>query len=1548
MNRITMLLVGVLTALLIGCAQDMGTIDRVQDNVVKKVELLYAPDGTRREWYYRSTVVDAPHASAYSFVGMQTKLERGVFDIQEKMLLFYRTYTFTEGEYNKDFSGNDTPREDVDTTLKCKPGITYCDADGKQLLPNCDCKGNYLINGKVVWVSKNAPLLAFPIEKHFDIIWEYNPSTGEKTNVRVENDTDRLWWEREYMRVEWGNLQFINMEHPLMPNILTSEENGSSSSFVFKDTSAAPDVEPRITPAQGYIDYVADVTLGALLAYEPGSGNIPVCWYYPWYSGGIYECVSERIRFRDAFVAVDTQASEQYTPKVYTDMDMLRFGLFRDERLSWNPFYGTTYSGVIRHASLFDIWEKDQNGNIVGVKPIVYNLSEGFNRDYVEEANAVADEYTKVFDQIVKSVTGKDPAEFGVEHMFVMCENNWAEACSAKAEAEKAGIKPVLAQVSPPCVMGPVINDDGTYIEHPTLDQACACRPFVADATCEVSEIRKVNGDFRYSFLYDVQGPSFAAPGGFGPWASDPITGRVLSASAYIYSGYFKFAATRLLDRLELLAGAKSFGQHVNANYINEKVKYQRLRQSSYWKNGYTEEDARKVADALVKPEVATALSAQPPEKTDVNFTEARLSMLSRLPDIEAMLIADDFKMLFKEVQLGEQSQLSSEKLERFALRNWAYSRGYKKFLEYRKKAAENALDLREFYDTALIRLGNLVKKDYDESICAELAPMRDSLALEGIRWCECPPEEPQCNCCKKVPTETNPNWSCADYPACSVENLVERLRINIAYANQQNPFAFEVYSIPTPLETDVANETLRTTQKALKDALAAKRPEWVNRLSKRIFYGIALHEIGHNLGLRHNFEATTDAFNFFPEYWYLKVAKKGDRYEPVTMWGRISDEQAAGGNTLSSFGLRELAYSSVMDYHFKTNSAWAGLGLYDKAALKYAYGDLMEVFEHEPNMEAVVDPETGAKAKDYASVNPASIDPANPDPFKVRGEGFGVVTRRIHPIEYPNLFGDVSKMFARKDVKKSEVLGAPCLIEGGDCGNGKVCKRFYEGLRCSIPQTVVPYRFGGDEMNYGIAGVATFDEGIDPFERAYNVVEVLEQNWVFNGYWHENALYWSTTYANAVQSLYETLRREYQQFVLGYAVYNHNDYWYKKFGKRWEQDLNGGLPGAIAAKTAFDYLAQSFGRPVPTPYGYNNLTKRYEPVDQVNFNNYTNQIMFLAEDGARPMYATWNYEGYLPVVTSSGAIYDRLAALEMLTDPEMYILGVDNMTDNRKYLINFGVLFRDELNDILGGLMANNATKYGWCVITNELKQPLGFGPRPFTGPHTQCDKLYCGGYDNTGRYVTALADYSNPVEPKCPANLKDATLLRGEPIEPEELYIFPTTRFRIPMLAAYYGLALLSGYFDQTQPWNTTFDRTFQAKTRLWIKGSKYAVNIPSNALVARCEDRLSGKIYETYALPDGGYYPAYDLVLQCEEMFSCYDPAKNKGLTDDQKSRCKAWAQSPKAVEDLTLDDLRKDYLFHPLQFLIGKLELIRAMHATYAYADTAYLDPYGSNE
>ena len=70
-----------------------------------------------------------------------------------------------------------------------------------------DGKGNK-IDGTSVKATNDGQIVArYKIASHFDIKRDYNPQTGEELNIVVENENDRPWYAREYMRVDWSTNQ---------------------------------------------------------------------------------------------------------------------------------------------------------------------------------------------------------------------------------------------------------------------------------------------------------------------------------------------------------------------------------------------------------------------------------------------------------------------------------------------------------------------------------------------------------------------------------------------------------------------------------------------------------------------------------------------------------------------------------------------------------------------------------------------------------------------------------------------------------------------------------------------------------------------------------------------------------------------------------------------------------------------------------------------------------------------------------------------------------------------------------------------------------------------------------------------------------------------------------------------------------------------------------------------------------------------------------------------------------------------------------------------
>ncbi|MCT4641077.1 MAG: zinc-dependent metalloprotease [Bacteriovoracaceae bacterium] len=111
-------------------------------------------------------------------------------------------------------------------------------------------------------------------------------------------------------------------------------------------------------------------------------------------------------------------------------------------------------------------------------------------------------------------------------------------------------------------------------------------------------------------------------------------------------------------------------------------------------------------------------------------------------------------------------------------------------------------------------------------------------------------------------------------------------------------------------------DKTLKRWNKLTK----AQKKAVTNIVLVESYISTFIHELGHNLGLRHNFAGSFDKKNFYTD----KEAK--------------------------SFGMKSApAYSSVMDYAFSNFNELAAFGKYDLAALRFAYARELEV-KDDPN----------------------------------------------------------------------------------------------------------------------------------------------------------------------------------------------------------------------------------------------------------------------------------------------------------------------------------------------------------------------------------------------------------------------------------------------------------------------------------------------------------------------------------------------------------------------------------------------------------------------
>lgn len=124
-------------------------------------------------------------------------------------------------------------------------------------------------------------------------------------------------------------------------------------------------------------------------------------------------------------------------------------------------------------------------------------------------------------------------------------------------------------------------------------------------------------------------------------------------------------------------------------------------------------------------------------------------------------------------------------------------------------------------------------------------------------------------------------------------------------------------------------------------EAKRLAKSEVYDELRREAYRSVTEHEVGHTLGLRHNFIASADPINYQDGYWDLRketigVTVGGQRVLPVTPQNmmdaaRLSQKQI-------DEGLYEYTYSSIMDYGARVTAQNKGIGKYDEAAILFAY----------------------------------------------------------------------------------------------------------------------------------------------------------------------------------------------------------------------------------------------------------------------------------------------------------------------------------------------------------------------------------------------------------------------------------------------------------------------------------------------------------------------------------------------------------------------------------------------------------------------------------
>ncbi|NOZ01710.1 MAG: hypothetical protein GXP54_07455 [Deltaproteobacteria bacterium] len=953
-----------------------------------------------------------------------------------------------------------------------------------------------------------------------------------------------------------------------------------------------------------------------------------------------------------------------------------------------------------------------------------------------------------------------------------------------------------------------------------------------AEKMAQAAKMKK-GGDSRYSMIYFIPDAQMASPLGYGPSSADPDTGEIFWGTANIYGAPLYTIANLYRDIMDIINGKLDVSDYITGKQIKDFLdkKDENFNSIASGLTGSQADDMEEASiadnDLGVDPSIAVrkASSGRPVTSEEIlavmrdkdlvqhllnknlpvvdpSFGKNRLAAIKGTP-YEDMLINEEVKLAMSGGSLQPGDAYDGSQKDALSPLNWA-------------------------------NLGDLLSKERERQLLLSknnycFADFNDEGVLGMAREWGCAKDDPRPEC----PAD----WTSMD------------------------------------LSHDMGNKCCIRDGEQLARAILL-----------RYYWAVTLHEVGHTVGLRHNFEGSSDLFNYFDGYYDTRTkepvpCKVDDECEttagqvcgasgfcethPVTTCSKAVDcgfadtfdcvggkcvkfkrcgihgECGAGeycdGDTKQCMkdGQRiqsevtapadpidrefipraemtpeEIAksrtkyqYSTIMDYGQRWNSDIIGLGKYDKAAIRFGYGSLMDVYEDLTHLHEAI--RQNAQFYGY------------PETYMAYMLGTDFWSWGVHFSQFYFLQNYIG-VEANRDEGIYSHNRAAVPFDWVMADQDMTYNYYREELNRSFIQ--VPYKFCGDEYR-GNMGCYTWDTGLDPLEIIHNFGIQLREYYIMDAFKRERY----GSYKNGDPSSYlSRIVSRYMEPMQGaamyYALFGHI---FKGYGWRgtWANNRLQGWSLRRASETAFETLANSLTSPAPGSFKLDPADNEYKNIsyDEGAPGSDLDVPLGLGKfpytqfmDGAGYFY--WNEALWI------GSFWEKLGALMTLTDSTVYFTSnyVGEQLDiGVGTSMGFNTMYPSELISLFGGLVADDPQVSAWVAQGDKVE------PRKYFDP------------DNSDAYTVVPAPFDTPVT--YPASTPT--------IEPS------ISNLTIKLYAMLYGMAYLPA----------SFDPSFLDAFAVCLKGNGNCYDLAAASGITPVEftDPFGGK---TYVVWGSNYNPTW----------------------------------------------------------------------------------------
>jgi hypothetical protein len=1267
-------LIGAVAYGAVGCAAERAPINRVQPNALSKhffvgADLSNTADDP--EFYMRNTVIDVPYGAAQDGLFTATyaqPMTRVKWQVTENALIARQTH---ERVTDSDHLGTRTSNA-----------------------------------GQVVAM--------FRIESHFDIRRAYNPSTGEEMNVIEENGSDRPWYQREYMRIDWSSNQVTDGYEVDTLSMIGLFGGVKWAPMSFADLDPNSPNAPVVDDKTGYFDVTTKAFATPQVLDTPW-GTYPACWFPASWGGSepYGNCNPTEVTLRLSF---QKRVDHDFEPEDWDGNKMEAFGWFTEDRLGYERNYGITDMKWHRFAAKYNIWEKshvegsqcgvdfwrDANGKIQNYQ-VDDNSPDGFAHDGTtglpipsasgrpypggtigEDLHTLAaDKMTEKVCQLGDKHVGSRCDEFTNKCTLPLRErklktipwyygpgapadlfpstafalNSWnvavkrAAVIGMRADALRVGDQQLADDLNYALDEDALLklsqNDPQTLTDLGGRPGAktnifTLCHNPVIDTddpTCGAPGLVARIGDIRYNSINIIDNPQNPSPWGIMVDANDPLTGEKVSTSVNEWGHVLDLASQNAVDLVKWFNGEISDEDITNGSYMK------------FWTQ------ASDLGSKQYKPDVLS----QQDIKSRLESIDTSLSKLNGLTDADAKLP----KVIQQMTASKNLAAATGPSVDRQIEANRQRLIGSKWELELLSPEQLQAAG----FDPSTPAAGN-------DAIIGKASPLRGmNPALR--RWV---------NRMKSV--------TMAQRASCMVEQPEPSAVAGLARQ------ASKLYPLPDRNDPNFP---------ALYTERDKKMHQWIR---EQFHISVIEHEMGHSMGLRHNFVSNVDALNFHTQYWQLRTNNgaqhfcgyknsPNDKLDPQTP--HTNGDDCVGPRWVDPLTDTEVngliwrwGATSVMDYPGDITQDMNDLGQYDKAAMRFLYGQVVDV-----------DKDTGSGGKPNAK-GLAYIDAL---------DGFGGIGGQTigsnHYSTYADKYGVLGTC---KGGSGSDPLTAKCSgfdLDYVPRADMKTVPKYpqYPAILKYRPDLVAffaqdkdgrvrhPYMFGSDEYaDTGNVPVFRFDSGADAYEQIQFLTSVYENRYIFDNF-RRNRVGFNTFNVNArVQSRYfEKLQGMVKSLALlaGFAQ-NAN------LAKNDPGDL---MPLALGATDAMKTFVRILTRPEPGPYfTKSSTTMPFAGAEDLNglLNNPNGEFKIALGSGqGRYLHNDYDYsKGYWwsSFQKFAGTNLEKRGVIDlMLESYNNFVANAkEDYIDGRYKNLSFASVFPNQVRRLLSNMMQTDGLAFG------------------------------------------------------------------------------------------------------------------------------------------------------------------------------------------------------------------------------------------------------------